>query len=309
MVIVAAEVDAVATLFDFSTGSVQWSSNGTNAAVWVTIFLVVVLLTNLLPVRWYGEIEYCIGVLKMLFIIGLIMFNIIINAQEGWHFKYYKSPWGFISRSFLNGDKIYTGGPAHLAGVWSALTVAIFSMMGFEAVSITAAENKQFGTRDGIKISTRKIAIRITILYTLATFVVGLNVAYDNPSLVDKHIQGLSGGKHSAFVIAAFAAGKDGWGSFFNAFFILSATSTAMNNLYLSSRVLHALALSNQAWPRWTPIDKFRDRLTRTNGSGVPVNAVLASGVFGLLAYLAAGKSPQSVRRKPVLCTSHSTNY
>jgi amino acid transporter len=154
VVIIAAEVDAVAQIFtfefppeylhspsvngfDYPEKTLQWSTRNTNPAVWVSIFLLVILFVNLLRVRIYGEIEYWIGCLKMLFIVGLIMFNVVINAQTGTGFKYYQAPWGFISHTFTTSNNHrYYGGGAHLAGVWTAMTVTIFSMIGFESVAI-----------------------------------------------------------------------------------------------------------------------------------------------------------------------------
>lgn len=321
VVILAAEVDAVASLFNFQFASdyltnpnppfpnppvnyphnsLEWSTNGTNPAVWVTIFLVIIFITNFLPVRLYGEIEYGIGVLKMLFLVGLIMFNIIINAQSSTGFKFYQSPWGFVSATFttwkgpVHGDT-YHGGAAHLAGMWSAMTVTIFSMIGFETISVTAAENRDFEEREGIKLSSRKISLRIILLYTLSTFVVGLNVPYTDPNIANPGLEALGGGEHSAFIVAAVRAGKVGWPNFMNGFFVLSATSTGINSLYISSRILHALAIEQQAWPSWGWASRLRLRLVYTTRYGVPRNAVIASGAFGLLGYLAAGNSPSTV--------------
>lgn len=261
---------------------------------------------NLLRVRIYGEIEYCIGVLKMLFLVGLIVFNVVINAQAGTGFKYYRSPWGFASHSFTTVDNhTYGGGGAHLAAMWSAMTVTIFSMVGFEVVSITAAENKDYHAQEGVKLATRKISLRIILLYTLATFVVGLNVPYDDSNLIDPSIEALSGGQHSAFVIAAVRAHKVGWPNFMNAFFVLSAISASINSLYISSRVLHALATTRRVWPRWQFVESLRRRLEHTH-KGVPINAVFASGVFGLLGYLAAGKSPSRVCSPGMKCWNAS---
>lgn len=322
VVIIASEVDAVASLFNFKFDpgyltnpdppfpnppvnyphdSLEWATYGTSAAVWVTIFLTIIFITNFLPVRIYGEIEYVIGTLKMLFLVGLIMFNIIINAQLGTGFKFYRPPWGFVSATFttLKGPEhgnIYHGGAAHLAGMWSAMTVTIFSMIGFETISVTAAENRDFEEREGIKLASQKISLRIVLLYTLSTFVVGLNLPYTDPNIVNPGLEALGGGEHSAFIVAAVRAGKVGWPNFMNGFFILSATSAGINSLYISSRILHALAIEKQAWPSWGWTSRLRSRLVYTTKLGVPRNAVIVSGAFGLLGYLAAGSSPSTVR-------------
>ncbi|OCT45696.1 proline-specific permease [Cladophialophora carrionii] len=303
VVIIAAELQGVAGLFqfgfspadlqrlDYPEPSLKWSTSDVDPAVWISIFLVLTLAVNLVRVRWFGEIEYWIGLMKMVFIVGLILFNIGINIETGTHFRFYNDPWGFISRAWItpSGDE-ETGGWGHLAGVWSAMTLTIFSMIGFEAVTVTAAENRELRTFEGVKISSRKIAMRIILLYSLATFTVGLNVPYDEPLLVNREISALDNGTHSAFVLAAIRAGKTFWPRFFNGFFILSATSSGINSLYLSSRILHALALSEKAWPRF--LRKFQERLQETGSQGVPRNAVFLSWLFGFLGYLAAGKTP-----------------
>lgn len=308
MVVIAAELDAVAQLFTFAFNTdylssvnypeptLQWSTRNVNPAVWVTIFLLGVLIVNLFRVRIYGEIEYCIGCLKITFIVGLIMFNIVINAQSHTGFRYYQSPFGFVSHNFVTNDgHTYTGGPAHLAAMWTAMTATIFSMIGFESVAISAAEARDPESeqhQEAIKLATRKLSLRVIVLYTLSTFVVGLNVPYNDPNLTNPAINALGNGVSSAFILAAVRNGVTGWPRFFNAFFILSATSAGINSLYLSSRLLHALALTKHVWPEWA--ESIRSRLERTY-RGVPVGAVLTSWLFGLLGYLAVGKTPSEV--------------
>ena len=321
VVIIASELDAVASLFNFRfkhdylvhnhfpNPTLEWSTNNTNPAVWVTIFLFgVVIPVNCLKVRWFGEIEYVIGVLKMLFFVGLIMFNIILNALTGTGFKYYRSPWGFTSATFKTDDgHIYTGSSAHLYGMWSAMTITIFSMIGFEMIAVSARENKDYATREGVKLATRKISLRIILLYTLGVFVVGLNVPYDDTNLVDNAIAALNNGQYSAFTIAAVRGGVTGWPNFMNAFFILSATSSGINSLYISSRILHALAATKRVWPEWEWAERARLRLEHTH-KGVPINAVFVSSAFGLLAYLAAGKSPSVVSCSRIRLTEIHTD-
>src|SRR5205085_9999208 len=135
----------------------------------------------------------------------------------------------------------YHGASAHMAAVWTAMTVTIFSMMGFESIAVSSAEARDPDSprhEDAIKLATRKISLRIILLYTLATFTVGLNVPYDDPNLADAAINSLGNGRHSAFILAAVRNNVTGWPRFMNGFFILSATSAGFNSLYLSSRIL-----------------------------------------------------------------------
>ena len=301
VVIVAAQVTAIAQLFQFKFESgylqklgysteytIDWKTEHVSPAVFVTLWLFFILAVNLLRVRWYGEIEYCLGVTKMVFFVGLIMFNIIINARTRTYFKYYRYPYGFESKNFTSSRGVsHGGGSGHFAAMGTAMIVTIFSMIGFEAVSITAPENKDLGTGESMKLATRKISLRIILLYSLGAFVAGLNVPYDDAQLSDPSVSVVNNGTHSIFVIAAVRDGVKGFPSFFNAFFIFSATSAGLNALYLSSRLLHALANTPEVWPSWYVSQSLRRRLERTSDSGVPRAAVLTSWLFGWLGMLA----------------------
>lgn len=232
----------------------------------------------------------------MVFFVGLIMFNVINNAREKTYFKYYQQPYSFESKNFTtHSDVIHGGGTGHFAAMWTAMTVTVFSMIGFEAVSITAPENKDLETEENIKLATRKISLRIILLYTLGAFVVGLNVPYDDPQLRDADVNAINNGAHSAFIVAAVRDGVLGFPSLFNAIFIFSATSAGLNALYLSSRLLHALANVPAVWPSWSIAQSIRRRLERTSEPGVPQAAVFTSWLFGWLGMLAAGSDTARV--------------
>ena len=297
-----AEVTAIAHLFQFrleprylqqfeySHGySIDWKlTENISPAVFVALWLFFILAVNLLRVRWYGEIEYCIGVTKMVFFVGLILFNIINNARTRTYFRYYQNPYGFESKGFNSSSGVFhDGGSGHFAAMGTAMIVTIFSMIGFEIVSITAPENKDLETGESIKLATRKISLRIILLYSLGSFVASLNVPYDDAQLSDRSVSTLNNGEHSIFVIAAVRDGVKGFPSFFNAFFIFSATSAGLNALYISSRLLHALAKTPEVWPSWYVSQSLRRRLERTSDSGVPQAAVLTSWLFGWLGMLA----------------------
>lgn len=49
-------------------------------ALWITMFLAMVIITNCFNVRVYGEMEYFFGLLKVVTILALIITMIIINA-------------------------------------------------------------------------------------------------------------------------------------------------------------------------------------------------------------------------------------
>ncbi|KAF2274286.1 uncharacterized protein EI97DRAFT_435372 [Westerdykella ornata] len=314
--ILAAEVLAVAQLWKFRFDEqylrdvgypekeLGWSTDGYSPAVWVFLFLILIGLVNLLPVRQYGQIEYIFGVLKMTFISGLIVFNVIISAIQlvphGNHFWTWNKPYGFSSESLVvhpshdvDTGVVLRGEQGRFLALWTAIVAALFSFVGFETIAITAAENKDLEKHETIKLATKKLTLRITILYVLGTFVGGLNVPYNDPNLINIQISSIRAGQNSIFVLAAVRNHLRTWPSLFNAFFIFSATTSGINSLYNSSRLLHALASIPEAWPLWA--QNFRRRLERTTSRGVPLGTVTASWAVGLIAFLAVKPFPSLV--------------
>jgi amino acid permease len=132
------------------------------------------------------------------------------------------------------------------------------------------------------------------VLYSLATLAVGLNVPYTDPNLRDLAINDIRSGEHSVFILAAVGNHIQTWPNIFNAVFIFSATTSGINSLYISSRILHALACIQEVWPDHPIFDDIRARLARTKW-GVPYGAVFTSWLFGLFAFLATKPFPTIV--------------
>ena len=54
-----------------------WSgAENVNPAVWVTIFLVVIVSINLFGVKGYGEAEFVFSIIKVLAVVGFIILGI-----------------------------------------------------------------------------------------------------------------------------------------------------------------------------------------------------------------------------------------
>lgn len=282
----------------------KWSTNGDSPAVWIFIFFIIIGLLNMLPVRQYAEIEYFFGTLKMVFISGLIFFNIILSALQpvahDSHFWTWNKPWGFSSPGFplaadenMKVSKSIEGGAGTFVSLWTGITSVIFSLIGFETIAISGPENKDLEKYETIKIASKKLFVRITVLYTFATFAGGLNVPQDDRYLVEARFSSIRGGQNSLFVLAAVRNQLVGWPNFFNGFFIFSACASGINCLYNASRLLHALASIPEAWPLWA--QSWRRRLERTSSRGVPYATIFVSWMFGLLSFLAVSGSPSKV--------------
>lgn len=339
MVIIASEVLAVSQLwnFHFSTDylknvgysdpdripSLGWQvGQDTNPGVWVFLWLIFIFIVNCLPVLWYGRLEYIFGCIKLFFLSGLILFNLIVNSlqriphpngiQDGaWT---YDKPYGFASKNItvrVDGQGkdlvVVSGNAGVFLAMWTAMTTIVFSMIGFETVSITAPECAPLRSTEAIKMGTRKICIRVITLYTLCALVVGFNVPYTDPNLRDLAINSIGQGQNSIFILAAVRNNIHGWPGFFNGFFIFSATTSGINSLYLSSRILHALASIRDVWPENAISQSIRGRLERTTW-GVPYGSIFISWLFGLLAFLSTKQQPTIVSQFPLPVSSTSEN-
>ena len=146
-----------------------------------------------------------------------------------------------------------------------------------EVIASTAAESKALANAESLKMGSRKISLRIIILYSLAMLTASCVVPRDHPFI---NGGGQSPGSKSVFIIAVVEAGIPNLAHFFNAVFIFSSFTSANSCLYLASRVLHTLALHGQTGPEW-----ITKRL-RECRRGVPVKAVLVSGIVATISYV-----------------------
>lgn len=157
----------------------------------------------------------------------------------------------------------------------------IFSYVGMDIFAATAAESKALPDSESMKMAARKISIRAVTLYAFAILTVSFAVPRDHPFL---NGEAKSVGSSSPFIIAAVEAGLPAVAHFFNAMFLFSAFTCAINSMYVASRVLHTLALRDQTGP------EFITRRLRRCHAGVPLRAVLVTSFMMLLGYLGPGE-------------------
>lgn len=70
-------------------------------AVWITIFLGIIVALNIFVVSWYGESEFWFASIKILGIVGLIILGIVLFFGGGPNrdrlgFRYWQKPGAFI---------------------------------------------------------------------------------------------------------------------------------------------------------------------------------------------------------------------
>lgn len=259
---VPAEVVAASVIIDY------WSPP-VNIAVWITIFIILIIILNLLPVSAYGEAEFWFASLKVLGIIGLLIMALVLILGGGpthdrLGFRYWKDP-GPVK------DYVAEGATGRFVAFISVTTLSVFAF-GFapELLVVTGGEMQR--PRENLPKAGKRYFYRLVAFYILGSFAISMIVSSDN----DQLLGGGSGAGASPWAIAAREASIPVLDSIINAIILTSAISAGTSYLYMSSRVLYSLAVAGNA-------PKIFARCTR---KGVPYYALATSVTFSALSYL-----------------------
>ncbi|KAJ4372468.1 hypothetical protein N0V83_004242 [Neocucurbitaria cava] len=262
-ILVAAEATAGSILFEY------WETP-VHSAVWITIFLVVVLFLNIVAVEVFGEAEFWFASIKFITIMGLIILGFVImlggspNDQGRLGFRYWNNPGAFK-------PYIVDGNSGKFLAYWTAFVRAGFAFITSpELIALAAGET--IAPRRNIPKAAGRFVYRLAIFYGFGSFIIGVVVPSDDGRL----LSGSSNASASPFVIGIQRAGITGLNHVVNAAVLTSAWSAGNAFLFSGSRVLYGMALNGDA-------PKF---FGKTSKKGVPYNAVLATWAIGLLAYL-----------------------
>ena len=219
---------------------------GINVAAWISIIIVVVVTINMFSVSIYGEAEFVFASIKVITIIGLILFAFIVDLGGGpthdrLGFRYWKNP-GAMRPYIADGN---TG---RFLGLFSTLVNAAFAFSGVEIVAVAAGESEN--PRRNIPKAVRRVFWRILFFYVLGSLAIGVLIPYNDSRLLNAIHNDSPGGAASPWVVAIYRAGVPVLPSIVNAVILISATSAANAFLYAGSRYLYALAQNGQA-PRF----------------------------------------------------------
>ncbi|RAL02023.1 putative arginine transporter [Aspergillus ibericus CBS 121593] len=257
---------------------IQFWDESINIAIFVAVFWVVITLLNFLPVSFYGELEFWLSSIKVITVVGFMIFAICIDAgagDEGYlGFHYWVHPGPFSPYSGVHPDSV-----AKFVGFWSVLIQAGFSYQGTELVGIAAAETEN--PRKTVPAAIRKTFYRILFFFVLTIFFIGILVPYTNENLLTDG----SDANSSPFVIAARLAGVKVLPHIINAVLLTVVLSAANSNVYSGSRILLGLAQEGFA-PRW---------FKKTSKSGVPYFSVAFTAAFGLLGFMNVSNAGSTV--------------
>lgn len=247
---------------------IQYWAPNLSIGIFIGVFYVVITAINLLPVGFYGEFEFWFSSVKVLTVIGFILFAICIDLGAGPHhdrigFRYWQDPGAFATY-------LFDGALGRFVGFWAVLIQAGFSYQGTELVGIAAGETEN--PRKNVPAAIRKTFYRILIFFVLTIFCIGLIVPYTNEDLLSD----ASDATASPFVIAAKLAAVPVLPGLINAILLFVVLSAANSNVYSGSRILLGLAQDGNA-PAF-----FR----YASKGGVPYPAVGLTSAMGLLAFL-----------------------
>jgi lysine-specific permease len=270
-VTLAAEMVAGALIVQF------WFPHA-NSTLWVAGFLALLLGLNLLSVKAYAEAEYWFASIKVVtVIIFLLVGALMITGMLGGH--------GVGLQKWTLSDP-GTGTHAPFVGgstsVLLVFLVAGFSFQGTESVGLAAAESADPGRN--VPKAIRTVFWRILLFYIGSIFVVGTLISYNDPNLMngdETHIA------FSPFTMVFQHLPRVGYfaANLMNAVILSSVLSCGNSSMYVASRMLHAMSHSGKA-------PKLFGRL---NVRGVPVTALLATGLVSALAFFSTLVGDQKI--------------
>lgn len=245
-----------------------WDDSPGRHVLYTAILVAVTIFVNLVAVRYFGETEFVMSMIKITLIIGLIMLGLIIDLGGGPDhdrrgFRTWHNP------GAMN-EYLKPGGLGRFLGLFSVIIQASFTFQGVELVAVAAAETES--PRRNIGIAVRRVFWKIITLYMLSILVIGWTVPSNHPDLLKE----TGNAAESPFVIAMKIAGIKGLPHVVNAGIFLSAFSSGAAFLYSASRVLYGLALRGQA-PRV---------FTYCTRTGLPLVSIVACSGAALLSFM-----------------------
>jgi L-asparagine transporter-like permease len=211
--------------------------------MWVAAFSATIVYVNTISVKSFGRFEYWFAMIKVVTIAVFLVLGTALLFGIGFPrvgAVNYTGQGGF----FPNGS----------TGVLLGITMAVFSFLGIEIVAATAGEAAE------PRVAVPK-ALRRTLFFLVLFYLGGLAVVV---GLVPWNQIGLG---ESPFVRVFQTVGIPAAGQVMNFVVLTAALSSAMCNLYFTSRLLFSLARGGYA-----PAG-----LGRLSKPGMPVAAVLAS--------------------------------
>jgi L-asparagine transporter-like permease len=234
-------------------------------ATWeiVLFFFVIINALNLVAVKAYGEIGFWLSIIKVtaicaMILVGIYILTIVPNLVNG---ATIKNLWMAASVGKHANNPAFSGFFSHgLMGLIAAIPTITFAFGGLELIGLTAAEVTD--PQKTIPKAINQVVFRTLIFYIGSITVLLSLYHWSNLRITD-----------SPFVMIFDKIGLKYIAWIFN-FVILTAALSIYNScIYSNSRMIHSLALQNNA-PKI---------FAKTNKKGAPVAAQILSGILTFL--------------------------
>lgn len=254
---------AITLAVDVSTGAIIMQYWFPHVPGWIfsSFFLLIIFVINAISAKSFGETEYWLSIIKVVtvivfLIVGfLTIFGVIDHpAVSLKNFTIGKAP-------FVNG----------FTGIMSVFVVAGFSFQGTEMVGITAGESET--PEESIPKAIKQVFWRILLFYILSIFVIAAILPYTSKYLLGSSVQDVA---ISPFTLVFKKIGLAAAAGVINFVILTSVISSANSGMYASTRMLWSMSKQGIA-PK---------QFERTNHRGVPISALLATTVVGLITFL-----------------------
>ncbi|WP_332605352.1 amino acid permease [Acinetobacter sp. ESBL14] len=219
---------------------------------WIStlFFFIVVTCLNLGNVKFYGESEFWLAIIKVVAVISMILFGLYLLLTAGAN----------STASFTN---LWQHGgffPHGFSGLFYMLAFLMFAFGGIELIGMTAAEAEN--PEKSIPQAVNQVIFRILVFYVASLAII--------MSLIPWNQLDLGGLDKSPFVMIFSQLGID-WAAHLLNFIILTAALSVYNSgMYANSRMLFGLAVQGNA-------PKIFAKVTQ---QGVPMPAVIFSSVL-----------------------------
>jgi GABA permease len=224
--------------------------------------MAVLTAVNLTSARSYGEFEFWFASIK----VAAIVVFIIVAA--GWLLGI-----GNPASPGLSNLSAHQGfAPFGWAAILGGTTTVIFSMVGAEIVTVAAAESAE-SNRTMSRLAAN-VVLRILLFYILSIALILCIVPWTQFKSGD-----------STFAIALERIGIPGAAAIINVIVLTAVLSCLNSGVYVTARVLFAMADKGDA-PRW---------LTAVNQRRVPARAILLGSAFGFIVMLLNWIAPEKL--------------
>ena len=241
-----------------------------NIPQWVgpLVIIVLLLITNLLNVGLFGELESWFSMIKVVAILALIVVGFGLTI-----FHYH------VGGSTASVSNLYSHGgffPKGATGFLMSFQMVVFAFVGIEMVGLTAGETKN--PEKDLPKAINSLPIRIGLFYIGSMIAIMMVSPWNKITTTS-----------SPFVQVFSEIGITSAAAILN-FVVLTAAMSATNSaIFSTSRTLHALATGGNAMERFAKLSKHMVPNTALHFSSailfvvVILNYVMPEGIFNLI--------------------------